>query len=203
MRWGCGFISYFFLLHKYPRTKHQMKIQKSINYLEVWGEAMSVCHADKPQLVLLWGVRGRAHLIIFFVLLCTVWLQITCNRITFAVFVQRFQKSVGLLESSCTTTSLGKILDRKLWFEEEKTSKHLLSRHLYSSAVCLVTKISRVPWELSQCPSESSSSLTVNQSTSQAELKLWRHKDSLLKMWRLCMCVSVKNGRSSVACQWG
>ena len=73
-----------------------------------------------------------------------------------------------------------------------KTSKHLLSRHLYSSAVCLVTKISRVPWELSQCPSESSSSLTVNQSTSQAELKLWRHKDSWLKMWRLCMCVSVK-----------
>ena len=62
MRWGCGCISYFFLLHKYPRTKHQMKIQKSINYLEVWGEAMSVCHADKPQLVLLRWTRRGANL---------------------------------------------------------------------------------------------------------------------------------------------
>ena len=94
--------------------QHKPQGKRLKDNLEVRGETVSVRHADKPQLVLLWGVRGRAHLIIFFVLLCTVWLQITCNRITFAVFVQRFQKSVGLLESSCTTTSFGKILDRKL-----------------------------------------------------------------------------------------
>ena len=94
--------------------QHKTQGKRLKDNLEVRGETVSVRHADKPQLVLLWGVRGRADLIIFFVLLCTVLLQITCNRITFAVFVQRFQKSVGLLESSCTTTSLGKILDRKL-----------------------------------------------------------------------------------------